>query len=150
MEHVLGQRNDKLTFPDTCIDWSILYIEPVRWGMSRKVLKRTVKKMNCLRRNGSVYRRWVEAARCTAAIRNELRHSLSTWVNNATKDVKVVHTLLRHSNPDITVGTYIHGAPEANLKAREQYGAAMMKGGNSLQTNLQNLMQAKPASDFLQ
>ena len=48
-----------------------------------------------------------------------MRHSLSTWVNNATKDVRVVQTLLRDSSPDITVGTYIHGVPEENLKAQE-------------------------------
>ena len=47
-----------------------------------------------------------------------LRHSLSTWVNQATKDVKVVQTLLRHSKPDITAGTYIHGIPKENLRAK--------------------------------
>jgi hypothetical protein len=49
-------------------------------------------------------------------------------VNNATKDVKVVQTLLRQSDPDITVGTYIHGVPEDNLRAQELYGAATIKG----------------------
>lgn len=72
-----------------------------------------------------------------------LRHSLSTWVNLVTKDVKVVQTLLRHSNPDITVGTYIHGVPEENLKAQEQYMLALMQEERSL-------TEAKPASDSLQ
>ena len=80
---------------------------------------------------------------------HSLRHSLSTWVNNATKDVKVVQTLLRHSNPDITVGTYIHGVPEANLKAQEQYVAAMMKGVTP-QANVQDFTKTKPASMSIQ
>lgn len=79
-----------------------------------------------------------------------LRHSLSTWVNNATKDVKVVQTLLRHSKPDITVGTYIHGVPEENLKAQGQYMSAMMKGEHPSQVKIESLMEAKPASDALQ
>jgi integrase len=81
---------------------------------------------------------------------HSLRHSLSTWVNNATKDVKVVQTLLRHSKPDITVGTYIHAVPEENLKAQEQYVAAMMKGQAPPQANVAVLMSAKPASGLLQ
>ena len=79
-----------------------------------------------------------------------MRHSLSTWVNNATKDVKVVQTLLRHSNPDITVGTYIHGVPEENLKAQGLYVAAMMKGQTPPQANAEELMKAKPASASIQ
>jgi len=81
---------------------------------------------------------------------HSLRHSLSTWVNNTTKDVKVVQTLLRHSNPDITVGTYIHGIPEENLKAQGQYMTAMMKGDRPPQANTVDLMKTKPASGFLQ
>jgi len=77
---------------------------------------------------------------------HSLRHSLSTWVNNTTTDVKIAQTMLRHSRPEITAGIYIHGVPEANLKAQEQYVAAMMKGGNSPQANAQDLMKAKPAS----
>jgi integrase len=52
---------------------------------------------------------------------HSLRHSLSTWVNRNLKDVKIAQTLLRHSKPDITAGTYIHSVPEQNLKAQEQY-----------------------------
>ena len=81
---------------------------------------------------------------------HSLRHSLSTWVNNATKDVKVVQTLLRHSNPDITVGTYIHGVPEENLKAQGLYVAAMMKEQTPPQANAVDLMKAKPASASVQ
>lgn len=67
---------------------------------------------------------------------HSLRHSLSTWVNRTLKDVKIAQTLLRHSKPDITAGIYIHGVPEENLKAQEQYMAAL-----ALQ---------KPASDAIQ
>jgi integrase len=81
---------------------------------------------------------------------HSLRHSLSTWVNNATKDVKVVQTLLRHSKPDITVGTYIHGVPGENLKAQGQYMSAMMKEDRSSQTDRKSLMNAKPASCSVQ
>jgi integrase len=81
---------------------------------------------------------------------HSLRHSLSTWVNNATKDVKIVQTLLRHSNPDITVGTYIHGVPEENLKAQEKYMTAIMEGERPPQQNLETLMKAKPASASVQ
>jgi integrase len=81
---------------------------------------------------------------------HSLRHSLSTWVNNATKDVKIVQTLLRHSNPDITVGTYIHGVPEENLKAQGQYMTAMMEGERPSQTDTERMMKAKPASSSLQ
>jgi len=81
---------------------------------------------------------------------HSLRHSLSTWVNHTTKDVEVVQTLLRHSKPDITVGTYIHGVPEENLKVQELYVAAMMKGQAPPQANTDVLMSAKPASGLLQ
>ena len=81
---------------------------------------------------------------------HSLRHSLSTWVNNTTKDVKVVQTLLRHSNPDITVGTYIHCVPEENLKAQESYVAAMMKGPTPPQASAEELVKAKPASASIQ
>jgi hypothetical protein len=61
---------------------------------------------------------------------------LSTWVNSNLKDVKISQTLLRHSKPDITASVYIHSVPEENLKAQEQYVAAL-----ALQ---------KPASDAVQ
>jgi integrase len=81
---------------------------------------------------------------------HSLRHSLSTWVNNTTKDVKVVQTLLRHSSPDITVGTYIHGVPKENLKAQELYVTAMIKGQTASQTSAEELVKAKPASASIQ
>jgi integrase len=81
---------------------------------------------------------------------HSLRHSLSTWVNNATKDVKVVQTLLRHSNPDITVGTYIHAVPEENLNAQGQYMMAMMKGEHPPQAGTDAMVNAKPASTSIQ
>lgn len=81
---------------------------------------------------------------------HSLRHSLSTWVHSVTKDLKVAQTMLRHSKPDITAGTYIHGVPEENLKAQGQYMSAMMKGENSSQANKDFLMNAKPASDAVQ
>ena len=81
---------------------------------------------------------------------HSLRHSLSTWVNNATKDVKVVQSLLRHSKPDITAGTYIHSVPEENLKAQGQYVEAMMKSERPPQTNTETLIRAKPASASIQ
>jgi integrase len=56
---------------------------------------------------------------------HSLRHSLSTWVNRNLKDVKIAQTLLRHSKPEITAGIYIHGVPEENLKAQEQYMDAL-------------------------
>jgi integrase len=79
-----------------------------------------------------------------------LRHSLSTWVNVATKDVKVVQTLLRHSKPDITAGIYIHGVPKENLKAQERYVRAMMKSKRPSQVKAESLLSAKPASSSIQ
>jgi integrase len=81
---------------------------------------------------------------------HSLRHSLSTWVHSVTKDLKVAQTMLRHSKPDITAGTYIHGVPKENLKAQGQYMSAMMKGEDSLQVSLESLMKSKPASSSLQ
>ena len=81
---------------------------------------------------------------------HSLRHSLSTWVNLVFKDVKVAQTLLRHSKPDTTAGTYIHSVPEENLKVQEQYMVAVMKGERSAQADTESLMNEKPASDLLQ
>ena len=81
---------------------------------------------------------------------HSLRHSLSTWINNTTKDVKVVQTLLRQSSPDITVGTYIHGVPEENLTAQELYVTAMIKGQTPPQASVEELVKAKPASASIQ
>lgn len=79
-----------------------------------------------------------------------LRHSLSTWVNHVTKDVKIAQTLLRHSKPDLTAGIYIHGVPKENLKAQGQYVRAMMKGQRPSQSKTEDLMKAKPASASIQ
>ncbi len=81
---------------------------------------------------------------------HSLRHSLSTWVNNTTKDVKIAQTLLRHSKPDVTAGIYIHGVPEENLKAQEQYVRAMMKSKPRSQRKASSLLAAKPASASIQ
>jgi integrase len=81
---------------------------------------------------------------------HSLRHSLSTWVNNATKDVKVVQTLLRHSKPEITAGIYIHSVPKENLTAQERYVRAMMKPKGRLQGKAGSLLAAKPASASIQ
>jgi integrase len=79
-----------------------------------------------------------------------LRHSLSTWVHSFTKDLKVVQTMLRHSKPDITAGTYIHGVPEENLKAQGKFMLALMQKERSSQADRESLMNAKPASDSVQ
>jgi integrase len=81
---------------------------------------------------------------------HSLRHSLSTWVNHTTKDVKIAQTLLRHSSPDLTAGIYIHGVPAENLRAQGQYVSAMMKGESPSQANAEALMEAKPASTLMQ
>jgi len=80
---------------------------------------------------------------------HSLRHSLSTWVHSVTKDLKIAQTMLRHSNPDITAGIYIHGVPEENLKAQGQYMVALMQGGRSSQADRGTLMNAKSASGLL-
>lgn len=79
-----------------------------------------------------------------------LRHSLSTWVHSVTKDLKVAQTMLRHSKPDITAGTYIHGVPEENLKAQGKYMLALMQKESSSLTDRNSLMNAKPVSDSVQ
>jgi integrase len=81
---------------------------------------------------------------------HSLRHSLGTWVNNETKDVKVAQTLLRHSKPDITAGTYIHSVPEENLRVQGQYVEAMMKGESSSELAANSLESARPASALVQ
>jgi hypothetical protein len=55
-----------------------------------------------------------------------------------------------HGKPDLAAGRYIHGVPEENLKAQEQYMGAMMKGEHPSQVNTESLMEAKPASTALQ
>ena len=79
-----------------------------------------------------------------------LRHSLSTWVHSVTKDLKVAQTMLRHSKPDITAGTCIHGVPEENLKAQGEFMLALMQEESSSLADRDSLMNAKPASDSAQ
>ena len=91
-----------------------------------------------------VNRSYVKPAAIAAGIIREgerfgfhsLRHSLSTWVGDNLKDVKIVQELLRHAKPNLAAELYIHGIPEKNLKAQEKYVAAL-----ALQ---------KPASDAVQ
>ena len=54
---------------------------------------------------------------------HRFRHSLSTWANEITKDITVSQTLLRHSKPDMTHGTF-DKALEAQRKYMEQLLAA--------------------------
>ena len=79
-----------------------------------------------------------------------LRHSLSTSVHSVTKDLQIAQTMLRHSKPDITAGTYIHGVPEENLKAQGKFMLALMQEERSSQADRESLMNAKPASDSVQ
>jgi Phage integrase family len=81
---------------------------------------------------------------------HSLRHSLSTWVHSTTKDLKVAQTMLRHSKPDITAGTYIHGVPEENLKAQGKFMHALMQEGSSSQPAWNSLMNARPVSSLVQ
>jgi integrase len=81
---------------------------------------------------------------------HSLRHSLSTWVHSTTKDLKVAQTMLRHCKPDITAGTYIHGVPEENLKAQEEFMCALTQEGISTQTARNSLMNARPVSSLVQ
>ncbi len=57
---------------------------------------------------------------------------------------------LRHSKPDITAGTYIHGVPQDNLIAQELYMAAMMQQESITQRSRDSLMKARPASNSVQ
>ena len=63
------------------------------------------------------------------------RHSLSTWANDATKDITVSQTLLRHAKPDMTA-VYTHGNFPKALDAQRQY--------------MEQLLSAKSASEVPQ
>jgi hypothetical protein len=63
------------------------------------------------------------------------RHSLSTWANEATKDITVSQTMLRHAKPD-TTGIYTHGNFSKALDAQREY--------------MQELLAMKPASEAAQ
>jgi integrase len=66
---------------------------------------------------------------------HRFRHSLSTWANDATKDITVSQTLLRHAKPDMTAH-YTHGDFPKALDAQRQY--------------MEQLLAAKPASEATQ
>src|SRR5215471_6968575 len=52
---------------------------------------------------------------------HRLRHSLSTWANDTTKDITVSQTMLRHAKPDITAAIYTHGNFGKALDAQRIY-----------------------------
>lgn len=81
-------------------------------------------------------RDWLRMMRGSAlSITARLASSLSTWANDATKDITVSQTLLRHSKPDMTA-VYTHGNFEKALDAQRQY--------------LSQLFAAKPVSGVVQ
>jgi integrase len=63
------------------------------------------------------------------------RHSLSTWANEATKDITVSQTMLRHAKPDMTA-VYTHGNFGKALDAQRMY--------------MDQLLRMKPASESRQ
>lgn len=63
------------------------------------------------------------------------RHSLSTWANEATKDITVSQIMLRHAKPD-TTGMYTHGNFGKALDAQREY--------------MEQLLAMKPASEATQ
>jgi integrase len=65
---------------------------------------------------------------------HRFRHSLSTWVNEDTKDITVSQTLLRHSDPKMTA-VYIHGNFEKALEAQRRF--------------MQQLLGARPVEQLL-
>lgn len=66
---------------------------------------------------------------------HRLRHSLSTWANDTTKDITVSQTMLRHSKPD-TTAIYTHGNFDKALNAQRVY--------------MDQLLKMKPASESTQ
>lgn len=66
---------------------------------------------------------------------HRLRHSLSTWANETTKDITVSQTMLRHSKPD-TTAIYTHGNFDKALDAQRVY--------------MDQLLKMKPASESTQ
>ena len=67
---------------------------------------------------------------------HRFRHSLSTWANDATKDITVSQTMLRHAKPDITAAIYTHGNFGKALDAQRMY--------------MEQLLRMKPASGSTQ
>ncbi len=66
---------------------------------------------------------------------HRLRHSLSTWANETTKDITVSQTMLRHSKPD-TTAISTHGNFDKALDAQRVY--------------MDQLLKMKPASESTQ
>ena len=66
---------------------------------------------------------------------HRLRHSLSTWANEPTKDITVSQRMLRHAKPD-TTATYTHGNFGKALDAQRVY--------------MEQLLRMKPASESTQ
>ena len=52
-----------------------------------------------------------------------LRHSVATGMMDSGENVKVVSGLLGHSSAEITLDTYTHETPEAQLRAVESWAA---------------------------
>jgi integrase len=75
---------------------------------------------------------------------HRFRHSLSTWANDATKDITVSQTLLRHSNPEMTA-EYTHGNFTKALDAQRQYMGELLAV-----RPLEELLAMKPASGATQ
>ena len=68
-------------------------------------------------------------------------------MHSVTKDLKTAQTMLRHSKPEMTAGTYIQGVPEENLKAWENSVFALVQEESSRQQKRNSLM---PVSDLFQ
>lgn len=73
---------------------------------------------------------------------HRFRHSLSTWANDATKDITVSQTLLRHSNLEMTA-KYTHG--DFTTDAQRQYMGELLAV-----RPLEELLAMKPASGATQ
>jgi integrase len=57
---------------------------------------------------------------------HRFRHSLSTWANEATKDITVSQTMLRHAKPDMTA-VYTHGNFGKALDAQRMYMGQLLR-----------------------
>ena len=51
---------------------------------------------------------------------HNLRHSLGSWLVSNGVDIKTVSSMLRHSNPRITLGIYSHAVDANKLAAQGQ------------------------------
>ena len=71
-------------------------------------------------------------------------------MHSVTKDLKTAQTMLRHSKPEMTAGTYIQGVPEENLKAWENSVFALVQEESSRLRKRNSLMTLVPVSDLFQ